>query len=455
MALTRLFEISSKSLSTYQRALSVSSNNIANASNPNYSRRRVGLSSSPTDKSTNIELGMGVDITDVRRVRNTILDRQIQKYSGSKEDMEYRTSVMGNIETFFSEPTDAGLSNLMKKFFNSWNDLSTNPGSLAIRNKVINSARQMSDKVKSIYSGMDTIRTDLKADASDAVKEINKIVENLAEVNQQIYNASTTGKTVNALMDSRDEYLKELGKFANINVHLNSDNTVTASMGGVNIIDRTNAQKLSVTVNSSNGSKKLKILVSNDSSLNLKSGKLNAIMDLYNKKIPSYLTTIDTIANTIMENVNDIHSSMYSIETTPQTGINFFTSYSNGELIINEDIENDPRKIAVSSDGSDGNNDGALAIADLADQNLIKGDTISSSYSDLVTNVANEKSTTKSQNDTFDLVLQQLDAQQAQESGVNVDEEMVNVLKYQRSYDASAKLIKIADEILKTLIGMV
>jgi len=272
MALTRLFEISSKSLSTYQRALSVSSNNIANASNPNYSRRRVGLSSSPTDKSTNIELGMGVDITDVRRVRNTILDRQIQKYSGSKEDMEYRTSVMGNIETFFSEPTDAGLSNLMKKFFNSWNDLSTNPGSLAIRNKVINSARQMSDKVKSIYSGMDTIRTDLKADASDAVKEINKIVENLAEVNQQIYNASTTGKTVNALMDSNDEYLKELGKFANINVHLNSDNTVTASMGGVNIIDRTNAQKLSVTVNSSNGSKKLKILVSNDSSLNLKVG---------------------------------------------------------------------------------------------------------------------------------------------------------------------------------------
>jgi flagellar hook-associated protein 1 FlgK len=455
MALTRLFEISSKSLSTYQRALSVSSNNIANASNPNFSRRRVGLSSSSPDQSKNVELGMGVEITDVRRVRNMILDKQIQKYSGSKEDMNYRTSVMGNIESLFSEPTDAGLSNLMKKFFNSWNDLSTDPGSLAFRNKVVNSARQMRDKIKSIYSGMDTIRTDLSTDASDAVKEINRIVKNLVQVNQQIYNASTTGKTVNTMMDRRDEYLKELGKYANINVHLNSDNTVTASMGGINIIDRTNSHELSVAVDSSNGANKLKILVSGDSSLNLKSGKLNAILDLYNKKIPSYLTTIDTIANTIMYKVNEVHSSMYSIETTPQTGINFFTSYSNGDLKINGDIESDPRKIAVSSDGSNGNNDGALAIADLADQNLIEGDTIAGSYSDLVTNIANEKSTSKAQNDTFDLVLQQLDAQQSQESGVNVDEEMVNVLKYQRSYDASAKLIKIADEILKTLIGMV
>ncbi len=457
MALTRLFEISSKSLSTYQRALAISSNNIANASNPNYSRQRAQLTSTEPDHSTNIELGTGVDITDVQRVRNTILDSQIRKYTGNKEDADYRTSVMGNIESLYSEPTDSGLSNLIKKFFNSWNDLATDPASISYRNQVVNSARQMSDKIKAIYSGMDVVRNDLSADASEAVKNINRILSNLADVNQEIYNASTTKKTVNTLMDSRDELLKELSQYANVNVHINSDNTVTASMGGVNVIDRANAYELSTETVSSGGRNKLQVLVNGDTALRLNSGKLNAILDIYNNKIESYKSSIDSIATAIMDNVNSVHTSMYTIEDTtpPSSNVKFFSSYSSGDLEINSDILDDPKKIAVSSDGSNGNSDGAISIANLADAKLIEGETISGKYSDLLTDIANEKSTNDKQSETYKLVLQQLDSQQSEESGVNVDEEMVNVLKYQRSYDASAKLIKIADDILKTLIEMV
>ncbi len=455
MALTRLFEISSKSLATYQRALSISSNNIANAANPNYSRQRAILTTTEPDHSTNIELGTGVDITDVERVRNTILDSQIRKYNGYKEDADYRTSVMGNIESLYSEPTDAGLSNLIKKFFNSWNELAGDPASISYRNQVVNSARQMTDKIKSIYSGMDVVRNDLKADASEAVKSINRILTNLADVNQQIYNASTTNKTVNTLMDSRDQLLKELSKYANLNVHINNDNTATVSMGGVNVIDRSNAYELSVNTVSSGGRNKLQVLVHGDTSLRLNSGKLNAMLDIYNEKIENYKDSIDSISNTIMNNVNSVHTTMQTIGTPPETNIKFFTSYSAGKLEINTDILSDPKKIAVSSDGSNGNSDGAIQIADIADKNLIDGESISGKYSDLLTDIANEKSTNTKQVETFDLVLQQLDSQQAQESGVNVDEEMVNVLKYQRSYDASAKLIKIADDILRTLIEMV
>ncbi len=455
MALTRLFEISSKSLATYQRALSISSNNIANAANPNYSRQRAQLTTTEPDHSTNVELGTGVDITDVQRVRNTILDSQIRKYNGYKEDADYRTSVMGNVESLYSEPTDAGLSNLMKKFFNSWNELANDPSSISYRNQVVNAARQMTDKISSIYSGMDVVRSDLKADTSEAVKSINRILTNLADVNQQIYNASTTGKTVNTLMDSRDQLLKELSKYANLNVHINDDNTATVSMGGVNVIDRANAYELSVNTVNSGGRNKLQVLVHGDTSLRLNSGKLNAMLDIYNNKIEEYKSAIDTIANLIMDNVNSVHTTMQTIETPPQTNVKFFTSYSAGKLEINTDILSDPKKIAVSSDGSDGNSDGAIQIANLADENLIDGESFSGKYSDLLTDIANEKSTNTKQGETFDLVLQQLDSQQSQESGVNVDEEMVNVLKYQRSYDASAKLIKIADDILKTLIEMV
>ncbi len=455
MAIGGLFEISRKSLATYQRALSVTSNNIANAQNENYSRQKTNLQAETPEYINGFEIGNGVSITDVNRVRNEILDRQIRKYNEYRENTNSRNTTLSSVESLFTEPSDLGLSNLIESFFNTWEELSMDPSSIPLRNDVINSAEQMSNKIYSIYEGLSTIRTDLNSEAEDNVETLNRYLTELHEVNKQIYQAYISETSANTLLDKRDELLKEISSLVNVNTTINTDNTVSLSIGGVHVVDKTTLTELSVEETASGNYTKLSIIANGDTTLSVRGGKLYGIIDNFNNVIPDYMDKIDTLANSIMQKVNSIHSTMFTIDSAPETGINFFSDYSAGSLKINFDILQDPRKIAVSSDGSEGNNEGALAIADLADSDSINGQTFLEAYSDLVNQISNAKSLNEQQTSTFDLVLQQLNSQFNEESGVSVDEEMVNVLTYQRSYDAAAKLIKVADEILQTLLQMV
>jgi flagellar hook-associated protein 1 FlgK len=147
MPLSRIFEISRNSLSAYQKAMSVSSNNISNASNPNYSRRTVHLAEASPDVISGRELGSGVTISDVHRVRNTILDNQIRKFTHLGNSNDYTAQLLGSVEALMSEPSDDGLSNLINKFFNSWDELAQDPSSLSARSNVVTAAQRMTNKL--------------------------------------------------------------------------------------------------------------------------------------------------------------------------------------------------------------------------------------------------------------------------------------------------------------------
>jgi flagellar hook-associated protein 1 FlgK len=123
--------------------------------------------------------------------------------------------------------------------------------------------------------------------------------------------------------------------------------------------------------------------------------------------------------------------------------------------LINDDILRDPRNIAISADGTGGNGALSIQLAELSSKKLIEGSTLLESYSALISEIGNEKSAASYSAESNKIVLDKLDEQKASYSGVSIDEEMTNIIKFQRSYDASAKLVKIADEMLQTIINMV
>ncbi len=455
MPLSRIFEISRHSLMTYQKALSVTSNNISNASNPNYSRRRVHINASKPEIINGTELGTGVTISDVRRVRNTVLDNQIRKFTFLQNSNDYKSSLLGSIESLMSEPSDEGLSNLIKRFFNSWDELALDPSSTPARANVVNAAQKLSDKLYTVHNGITRLKKDLRDDADATVTEINSLLKNLTEVNRQIYDAHIKGDEANTWLDKRDEILEELSQYVDTNVHIGNDETATVSIGGVFVANKTTYNELSADVETVNGEETLVITTNDNTRLRLKGGKLYGIENGYNDLISDYLERLDNIGETIMREVNSVHSGNFTLEDPPQTGIDFFTSYSGGMLTINENIINDPNKIAISADGNPENNEGALSIASLANDELVNGETIENYYALLVSDIANGKRNSEDEAANYELVVQQFQAQRSEESSVNVDEEMVNVLNFQRSYDAAARLIRIADEMLQTLIEMV
>ncbi len=452
MGLSGLFEISRRSLTTFQQALNVTSNNIANANNPGYSRRQVVLGTLPPDNRSTLSVGMGVKIEQITRARDRIADAQIISYNQENAYSKKQSSVLGHIETVFSEPSELGLSNMINQFFTSWEELTVNPSSSPLRTNVIQSTEKMASKIESITDSLKLLKGDLRQDAENLTQEMNRYIGQVEELNKQIYDAEVVGKSAFDLLDKRTEVLRELSKMANINVTYDDKNVANLSIGGIFAADRISSVKFKAEIE--DGKVFLKT-EDGQAKVKLTGGEMFAVTNSYNKLIPEYESKIDTIASTIFTKVNEYHLQGYS-DTNPQlTGLNFFESYSEGVLKINKEIVRDPSLLAVSADGTPGNSDIALRIAGFKDEKVLNGKTVQESYNDFISNIGNLKMLNDQKTDASTLVIKQLDLQQAEISGVNIDEEMIDILKFQRSYDASAKLIGIADEMLQTLLNMV
>ncbi len=452
MSISKLLNISQRSLFVYQKALEVTSNNIANASDPNFSRQRVDFSALQANTAETLAVGDGVEISDIKRLRDQFTENQIIAYTQSDSYNEKKAELLSNLESVLSEPSDLGLSNLLGEFFNSWEELSVNPENAQLRTNVVQSAENLSNKLKNIYDGFTTLRGDLEEQAVENVDLLNKYVSEIKTLNDEIFRLGVTDSNSNALLDRRDELILELSNIANINVSYDSDNMANITIGGVYAVDRYYSAQFKVVEDNGNLSIQT---VDGISKLKLTKGSLGAIVETANTTIPGYLSYLDTVGNSIVENVNSIHESGYTNTEPPLTGIKFFDSYDKGNLVINSNIKSDVNFIATSADGTNGNNDIALQIAELSNAKIINGQSLVTSYSNFVSGIGNTISMCKLNNESNSLVLQQLEQQKSSYSGVSLDEEMTNVLQFQKSYEAAAKLIKVADELFEILLNAV
>ena len=253
-------------------------------------------------------------------------------------------------------------------------------------------------------------------------------------------------------MDQRDELIDELAKMVNINVVYDQNGSANISIGGIQAVDATGYVEFEAKVINNSLTMALK---DNGTKVKLSGGELYGLSQIYSDKIPDYLNSLNELATAVMDSVNAVHATGYSLETSPETGINFFDSYSEGELVINPAILIDAAKIAASSDGTEGDGQIAADIANIANSSVLNNLTLNENYSRMISKLGNEKQNVDQIAESTNLVIEQLEVQKGSISGVSLDEEMTNIIRFQRSYDASAKLISIADEMLETLINMV
>jgi flagellar hook-associated protein 1 FlgK len=446
MGLGKILDISKNSLAVYRKALDVTSNNIANASNADYSRQTVQFASESSDGIS----GTGVKILDITRVRNELVDRQIRGYSSKYSEADTRSSILGQVESLVQEPSDSSLNAFLTNFYNSWSELSVNPSSTALRLNVVQSASNLSSKFQGIYQGINQIKDDMVKDLQGKVDTLNYNLGQIQSLNQKIFEAQTSGQDTGALKDQRDKLIDDISGLANVNVTTNTSGDASITVGGIYAADR--FVHTEFAVNTKNG--ELSITPKNsDVQAQLNGGEIYAMTDMYTNTLNQYTDTLDTIANSIMENVNNVHSQGTNLKG--ETGISFFSDYSDGVLKINDKISKDVNNIAVSADGTTGNGDIATKLASLKDQKLLNGKTIMDNYTNFISGIGSDKALADQNAEANQLVLTQLQNQRSATSGVSLDEEMTNVIRFQRSYDASAKLIKVADELLQSLLDMV
>jgi flagellar hook-associated protein 1 FlgK len=452
MSISRVFDISRRSLAAYQRSLDITTHNIANASNPDYSRQRVELVSDIPERVNGFLWGTGVKIADISRARDTLLDRQIINYNQKFSDQEKQSAILSQVEQVFAEPGEQGLSGVLDQFFNSWHELSATPNSIPLRNSVINAAQNVSNKIQDLNSSLDIVRSDTVNDFRTQVENINELLKNIQSYNAQIFEAKSVGENPNDLMDQRDKAVDDLSKIVNISVSLDKNNVANVSIGGVFAADASYAVEFDYQIEND----KIALITAKDKKTpKISGGEINALTVIYNTTIPSYLDQINTIANKLVDSVNSIHQTGYTLTDPLRSGVKFFEGYENGKLKINEEILRDPRLIAASADGTYGNSDIAVKLGELSDAKVVDGLSFSEKYASLISNVGKDKVTVDSTMNANKMVLDQLQSQKSSFSGVSVDEEMTNILTFQRAYQASAKVITVADEMIQTLLNMV
>jgi len=410
------------------------------------------LETETSNLTAGIVWGNGVKIDTVQRMRDKLVDAHITSTNQKYSDSNRQSQLIGQIEDLFSEPSDLGVSNLMTTFFNSFNELAVTPNSLPLRTNVLNAANNLSAKVTSINQSLTSLKGDIRQEFQQKVNEVNSLLKQIHQINYEQFSNAYNGVPVNDLLDQRDALVDKLSNLVNINVVYDNTNSAVISIGGALAVDRMHSAEF--VAEEANGKLNLKVK-DGTYPIVLTGGELNALSNVYSKKIPAYQDKLDSVINALVEAVNGEHSQGFTISDPQETGLNFFEGYANGELIINGEIANDPNKIAISLDGTEGNGEIALRIAQLTDAKLMNGNTLQEGYASLINDIGNDGMLQNNYTSANQIVLDELDQLKASQSGVSVDEEMTNVLKFQRTYEASAKLITIADDMLKTILEMV
>jgi flagellar hook-associated protein 1 len=464
MGIGSVFDTSVRAMSAYQQAIDITSNNISNASNPDYARQRVQFATVTAENGR----GAGVTVSDIQRIKDDLLGVQIRNYQSKSSDANKRSQVLSQIESIISEPSDSGLSNYMTQFFNSWDQLASQPNSTPLRLDVIQKAQSVSDRFTQILGGMNDIQTSLQTEALNDVSTINSYLKDLNGLNQRISESEMRGVKANELKDQRDALIGKLSEMVNVSVQNNPNGSVSVNVGGLFGSDLNTYNQFEMKI--VNGQMRLVSQTDSSAIAMVNSGELYAVSDLYSNKISQYKSSIENLETVFVNKINEVHMSGNTLVqgANSKTGIPFFgeldangnviNAISNGQLKVNPDIIANPANIAASdTTDSDGNGSNAINIANLLDTKLkeLNGQSFMDNYSTTLNSIGLDKVSTDNTIQSSASILLQLGNQQTSTSGVSLDEEMANVLKFQRSYDAASKMVKIADEMIQTILQMV
>jgi flagellar hook-associated protein 1 FlgK len=448
-----------------QKAIDVTGHNIANVNTDGYSRQRVNMETNEPYSSQPGQTGTGVRAAEIQRIYDRFLGAQINNENQNLGNWETQKGVLERVEIIFDESSGYGLNQAMSEFWNAWQDLANNPSDYAGRAALLAKSETMTATFNNIYSNLEQIQTDIDTSIMGTVKEINSIAERIAGLNQKIALTEVGGQNANDYRDSRDLLLKELSLKINIDSFENSDGKVTVLVaGGRPLVENISSWNLSTQPDVDSDFQDIAWTDSDgnlvDITDSISGGKLKGWLEARDVTIPDYLSKLDNLAEGIITEVNDFHKDGLGLNDDDVVAErNFFTGTKALDIAVNQDIVDDVNNIAAagSFDGLPGGNSNAIEIANLQNALKMNSDTATFDdyYNSLVSDVGSGVQKATVNFDHQSSMVTHLDNYRESVSGVSLDEEMVNLIKFQHGYNAAARLISVADELLDRVISMV
>jgi|WetSurMetagenome_2_1015567.scaffolds.fasta_scaffold119607_2 flagellar hook-associated protein 1 FlgK len=458
-----LLSIGAGALLSQQRAISVTGNNIANVNTPGYSRQRLNMETNlPVDSPVGL-VGFGVQTTTVERVYDRFLGVQVNNESANLGRWEAQKGSLERVEVVFDESGGYGLNQALSDFWNSWQDLSMNPSGATERSVVAAKSQALADTIRQKYADLVQSQADIDAAVKSGIEDINRLTAEIADLNRKIASTEAGGTVMaNDYRDSRDLALKQLSEIIGINSFEDSDGQVVVSVGsGRTLVESGNNYALTAVTNADGhadiawaNNTGAPVNISNE----ITSGKMAGWLQTRDMKIESYKDRLNALAENLIAEVNDTHTAGFDLNGV--AGIDFFEGSGPefaAHMAVNQAILDDPGLIAAASaaGAEPGDARNAAAIADLRTELTMNGGTFDDAANELVSQVGHDVQEAKTYQSHQTDMLAYLDNYRESVSGVNLDEEMVNLVKYQAAYNAAAKMITMGDDMLNTLMNMI
>lgn len=465
--------MASRSLQTQMTGVEVTGQNLANVNTTGYSRQQVVISESP-DVATSIgPEGTGADATSIQQVVSNLLNNQIQSQSSTSGYWNAQQTALQSAQNGLDEflngsggttstsgastidsTTDSGLSGQLSSLFDAFQSVATSPTSVSARQALIGQAQTVAASFNNVNTQLNSVKTSLNTSLSNDVTSANQLLTQIATLNQQISSAQFSGGNANDLSDEREQDLENLSQLTNITTSTGSNGAVNVTIGGQSLVSGNTVNDTLQTYDPGNGG----LLVQTATgkvNLTLTGGSMQGTIDARDGTLATLQNGINTLASSLITQVNSVNSGGYGLTGT--TGNNFFNGTDASTITVNPTLVNNVSLVQASGSATaSGDNTVALQLAQLATttQPGLNNQTFSDAYDSTVAGLGSglDNANTEVTNQTA--VSNMLQTQRGSVSGVNVDEEMTNMMTFQRAYEASAQVVTTVNTMLGDTLAM-
>jgi flagellar hook-associated protein 1 FlgK len=442
-------QTSLRGLLAQQRLLDTAGHNIANASTKGYSRQEAALVASPALEipaggiagGSGAHLGSGVDVQSFRRIRDQFVDLQFRGQNTNLGEWAARAGALDNAELALAEPGENGINEQLSRFWDAWANLANaNADPAAAKQALIEQANGLADAFKTVRGQIDLIRSQSYAEYADLTRpsapgdaggEVAQIARDIAGLNDTIRRYITSGDIPNDLLDRRDQLLDQLSEFGQISVEEQPD-----GMLNVSFVDKVSAGTTYPVVTGAVAS----YAGPPAGDAWAPGGRLGGLLDAAKPggTLDGYLATLDTIASSLATTVNGTYGGTF-FETGPGSAA--------ATLRVEASLGADPG-LVVAGSGASGSRDIALAVSRLRDHGAVDG-----AYRAFVAELGSDVREASRQEANAQVLTDAVENRRQSVSGVSMDEEMSNLVRFQRSYQASSRAMSTMDEMLDVLIN--
>ena len=435
-------QTSLRGLLAQQQALDVATHNVANANTVGYTRQEATLGATSalhvaagaTQDGNGAFLGQGVDVTSYRRIRDSFLDLQVRAQNMALGDGSTSAEALDRVQSAVNEPSTTGINAMLSKFYSAWTNLSNHPEDAGAKAAVDQAAKTLTDAFASLSGNISAAATDAQNEfdaTTSATGPIAAAAKSLAQLNKAIDSAIDAGQSPNDLLDQRDQVLDSLSQYGNVSVTPQANGRIQVSLGNQSIVtdstvDWPTAQVPAGTL---------------PATFSAGGGQLGALQTLTTTTLPGYLTQLDQVATTLATDVNAAFGSTYFNLSSGAPG--YLAAHLGTDASGNNTIP-----AAVAGTGAVATNDIASAIAALATTS-----TTGAQYAAFVRQAGADTDNAQRAQSIAQAAVDSAEDRRQNVMGVSLDEEMANMLKFQRGYQASARAMSSIDDMLDTLIN--